>query len=99
MELHGVYGRDISEFSAYPHEKEVLFVPGTCVRVIAVNDGSCVLQECMICIIMYSISLNVYMYVLLPTLRELTNVLSNKHPKVLTQQGLEQMCHQRQGSN
>jgi len=43
-----VYGRDISEFSAYPHEKEVLFVPGTCVRVIEVNDGSYELRERML---------------------------------------------------
>ena len=45
LEIHGLYGRDISEFSAYPHEKEVLFVPGTCVRVIEVNDGHSKLQE------------------------------------------------------
>jgi len=31
--------------SAYPHEKEVLFVPGTCVRVMEINDTRCVLQE------------------------------------------------------
>jgi len=47
LHIHGVYGRDISEFSSHPHEKEVLFVPGTCMRVMEVSDTHCVLQESM----------------------------------------------------
>jgi len=48
FEIHSVYGRDISEFSGFANEKEVLFVPGTCVRVMEVRDDCCVLHEGMI---------------------------------------------------
>ena len=49
--IDGTSGRDISEFSPYPHEKEVVFVPGTCVRVVEVNDSYCVLEERTSCVI------------------------------------------------
>lgn len=41
----GTYGRDIGEFSKYPNEKEVLFVPGTQLRVVEVTDTETKLQE------------------------------------------------------
>eukprot|EP00698_Gefionella_okellyi_P024408 TRINITY_DN859_c0_g1_i12.p1 TRINITY_DN859_c0_g1~~TRINITY_DN859_c0_g1_i12.p1 ORF type:complete len:315 (+),score=74.88 TRINITY_DN859_c0_g1_i12:25-945(+) len=43
--IQGVYGRNISAFSQYPDEKEVLFVPGTQMRVLEVSDTECILQE------------------------------------------------------
>ena len=44
LSIQSLYGRDISEFSPYD-EKEVLFVPGTCVRVLKMDADGCVLQE------------------------------------------------------
>eukprot|EP00698_Gefionella_okellyi_P006481 TRINITY_DN15814_c0_g1_i1.p1 TRINITY_DN15814_c0_g1~~TRINITY_DN15814_c0_g1_i1.p1 ORF type:complete len:554 (-),score=86.53 TRINITY_DN15814_c0_g1_i1:75-1736(-) len=43
--IYGVYGRAISELSRFPNEKEVLFVPGSQLRVLEVKDGICYLQE------------------------------------------------------
>eukprot|EP00698_Gefionella_okellyi_P018236 TRINITY_DN5444_c0_g2_i1.p1 TRINITY_DN5444_c0_g2~~TRINITY_DN5444_c0_g2_i1.p1 ORF type:complete len:128 (-),score=18.93 TRINITY_DN5444_c0_g2_i1:218-601(-) len=43
--IHGLTGRDISGFSQFPGEKEVLFVPGTMMRVLEITDAECVLQE------------------------------------------------------
>ena len=43
--INGEFGRDISQFSEYPEEKEVLFVPGTRMEVLNVKYDSCHLQE------------------------------------------------------
>eukprot|EP00698_Gefionella_okellyi_P021521 TRINITY_DN699_c0_g1_i12.p1 TRINITY_DN699_c0_g1~~TRINITY_DN699_c0_g1_i12.p1 ORF type:complete len:367 (+),score=60.32 TRINITY_DN699_c0_g1_i12:1026-2126(+) len=43
--IRGIYGRDISAFSQYPGEREILFIPGTCMRVLEVTETECVLQE------------------------------------------------------
>ena len=43
--INGEFGRDISQFSEYPHEREVLFVPGTRLDVVQVNRQSCHLRE------------------------------------------------------
>lgn len=43
--IHSQYGRDISALSQFPGEQEVLFVPGTRLRVLEVDHSSCVMQE------------------------------------------------------
>eukprot|EP00698_Gefionella_okellyi_P023919 TRINITY_DN829_c0_g1_i8.p1 TRINITY_DN829_c0_g1~~TRINITY_DN829_c0_g1_i8.p1 ORF type:complete len:873 (+),score=125.25 TRINITY_DN829_c0_g1_i8:117-2735(+) len=43
--IHGTFGRNISAFSQFPAEREVLFLPGTSMRVVEVTDTQCVLQE------------------------------------------------------
>jgi len=61
--IHGVFGRDISQFSEYHFEKEVLFVPGTSMRVLQAGDSYCELQERMITLFILFIYLFIYLFV------------------------------------